>query len=1794
MPGPEVKVTVKFDNTSATKSIKDFTAESARSQKQIATDAKVGADALLKEAQAQESLSRAALSTARSSENLSRAKTIEAREINAATAATDKQTAALNRQAEAAAKAAVAAQNRQHRDEGSYIRQNRQVSEKRGQARENIANQGADNLMVGGAIVVGGLVAASIAGANFDATLVKIRNNTQMTSIQFVAMREHILLLGKQTGGSMTEMAEAFMRAQNHGFDLAESLKVVDAATKSALATGSDIGETGNVLAQTMHIFRLNADQASEAMNTLHMASLQGNTTMSELVQSFGLAEAVTSKYGLTLQDTAAVFATLTENGLNAAESGVQIRDALQHLSAASPKATAEIERLSKATGVDLVGDIDALRHGTGNLSKTMIDLSAATHGQAVEINKIIPAQRGAFGAMALSGKAADDLRKNYNELSDTMSGKLDPTTQGFTRQQKTLQAEIGRLKNTFVELSTKVGTTFVPMLDDAAKGVERGVDAFNKLDPVMQKGIVQSLAIAGFIALIGSAGIKAVTGVLALSRELKAAGLVFGGLESAAAGAAAAETATATAGAAAFATGGAWMLAVAAAVALVWTLKGAWDSVTDAQGKAARQKVLDNLDAAAAHRNDGNVDEQIKANKTSAGNILKSDDYKQVVAAIAPLKAEIASIRKGGVGAYEKEGASTSVALSEYDYALNNAKTLLASNVAAKAKYEADAKALLSDAARMAPDSQTTGVGMQIANAALARQTKDAHAFVHKCQSLARTTVEQVTHAYDGIWDRSPHASAKSNLARFQAAGLAQPYTPGMTLAPGSLLYSTTMGGDAGHVQTIGPQNQRLDQYGTDHFAEKNFQWFVPPPAGGRAVTPLSAKGGHISSFGDADNSAAKDAAAVLVEKAGLKADEAKRAFDEAKTAYERTNDVHYLVAATSIRREMLGRDISEAQATYKENNAGKDANKPKNAIEMQRKIEGYRAEAQKDIQALNDKLQGTVAERIKAGFDINIAGLSRQASAADTAVARLEKLAETSTSPTVLNALQHAYTTQANAKIAVSREQLQATLSTIPAGQTAARHAAAAAESNEELRTTVELQDKLATLTEHRAQMEQRLLDIQTQQNTAQRALLDAKLGAATTDADKERLRQQVHTNELTGLTLDLNQTLSKLSEKYQPLIAQAPKGPERAGIQAEYAGAQKKAEDAYNGAKDAANVRFGGEEVQAANAQIQQRADHLRTEAQLTDDVSVKMSKLAAAYNLIIGITPEQDDRDLLARQRDQEQHGLRREQTDQTGQTQLATGILAGSLPQINAALDTLKGLITDPQATRDEQKSSRGEYLSELTDLVRDRNLDGRAALGRVVDPDTRKTLTPGEIAAASSAARQILDTMLTQDFARIALIKNPAQRKTALDTLQHDINTDPVYQQAGVVQYGTQTIRAKMPELLRKDGAVDQFYNEFAQGAGQAGSNILRNMLNPKDRQGLFKSFWADLEGAGESALSNMLQKEMQHGAEKLFQSGFDGLFSFGSHAAAGAATSAGASAAGTAASTAASAATSVATDAASGAAAGAAGGAATGAATSAAGGAFASMSTIAPYLAAVAVLSNPQVEKAITDYISTTAKAVATVVDSIGKEAAAVIGAYGKAIAAVVGAVGKGIQSIEEGVGSLAKGVGEGIGSAASGVGKGIHSILSGITGADAMRVQTMNVAQMNHAIVLGGGAGMGGGGGLLGGIIGGIGKLLHFADGGLVPGSGYGDSVPALLTPGEMVIPRGAMNLPAPRSFTVSAPSGSLGGAAPAAPSAGGSPPHITQTVNVHNPVYNNDLDLDRANESNARLLKTAFTLG
>ena len=656
------------------------------------------------------------------------------------------------------------------------------------------------SMTLAGAGVAAGFGLAIKAASDFDATINRVANNTTMKAGEIDVMRTTILQMSKESGAALDDLADGWMHVSNFGFTAAQNMVILREAMKSAVSTGGKVGATADILAKSMHEFGLKTTDAGHAMNVMHLAAAEGNMTLEQFDSVAGPAFSAAAALGAGFTETAAAISALTRHGYDAAEAVTQVKDVFAHLMQGSKQTKDELAKLSAATGINLTQDFTAAGLKARGLYGVFLDLATATKGHADEVYKLIPAMRGGQGAMVLASTGAEDYRKILLDLNDGMSGKLDPSTQDYNRTLGTTENKSQRARAEFQQLQIKIGNDLIPAFNDAATAAGKLLDKFNAMPDGKRKAVESFVAIAGAIALVTGGLMSALKFAAELKIALAGAGWLGGGGLLGSAGAAG------LLGRLGLMSGGLGYGGVAGTAGLGGNLIGgtvlALPAIVAGYG---------------AYKIAGQQNEVY--NQEQRGNGTNTDDLALRTDRIAKLRTEMAGLT-AGTAEYKKvqhELAQEKAALSQMS--------------------GADRRG----AVGVAP---TSDAGMKIAREAYAKyQSGLSASYVHMCEGLAHDNYKAVSGAYEKILSSGgPGNSAKKTLGRFQAAGLAHPYTPGMALPPGSLLYSNSMGKGSGHVQTIGPNGQRLDQYGVNHFAESNFQFYVPPP--GAKVNGLSNSG--------------------------------------------------------------------------------------------------------------------------------------------------------------------------------------------------------------------------------------------------------------------------------------------------------------------------------------------------------------------------------------------------------------------------------------------------------------------------------------------------------------------------------------------------------------------------------------------------------------------------------------------------------------------------------------------------------------------------------------------------------------------------------------------------------------------------------------------------------------------------------------------------------------------------------------------------------------------------------------
>jgi TP901 family phage tail tape measure protein len=250
-----------------------------------------------------------------------------------------------------------------------------------------------------------GLMAAGAAiegyklGVNFDKQMKMIQTEAGASAAEVKNMRGEVLKLAPALGQTPQHLAEALYHIESIGLRGPKALLALRSAADLANISGANMEETATALGSAWLVNIKGGGDLTKIMGTLNAVAGQGNMRMQNLVDALGTGLLSAAKNAnMTLLDTGAALATLTDTGMPASSAAAQLRTALHFLY--SPT-----ERARKALGVlglsqrDLVEQIEGPNGLAGALS--MLDMALdryAGNDNAKRLNlfgHILPGGRG-------------------------------------------------------------------------------------------------------------------------------------------------------------------------------------------------------------------------------------------------------------------------------------------------------------------------------------------------------------------------------------------------------------------------------------------------------------------------------------------------------------------------------------------------------------------------------------------------------------------------------------------------------------------------------------------------------------------------------------------------------------------------------------------------------------------------------------------------------------------------------------------------------------------------------------------------------------------------------------------------------------------------------------------------------------------------------------------------------------------------------------------------------------------------------------------------------------------------------------------------------------------------------------------------------------------------------------------------------------------------------------------------------------------------------------------------------
>jgi TP901 family phage tail tape measure protein len=395
-----------------------------------------------------------------------------------------------------------------------------------------------------------GLGAVKMANT-FNTQMLKIRTEGGATSKEFKHMKSAVLDLaasGKSMGASPTSLAMGLYHLESMGLRGKQALLGLKLASQEAAISGANLEDTTTAIGGAMFVAMKGTGNMAHMMGTLNAIAGAGNMRFQDLNEALGHGLLSSAKLaGLSLQETGAALAILTDSGQHAASAGAQLATAFHFMTTPTGKATTALKNIG-ITQFQLAHDMKgpnglhtALKDLRDHLSGVGADAKAST------LNALFPGGRGRV------------LLQLYG-MQDRFPGKTAQTSSGSAQQYNThvmeqaknastrlamaharLQAGMVRLGNVLTKNLTpalisleNAGSAVLGWVIKALPGVIRLTrDGFQRMVRVGKDvvGVILGIANSGFVAWVvkaaGVVGSWVNTGLKAFSqgwRDLMAA----------------------------------------------------------------------------------------------------------------------------------------------------------------------------------------------------------------------------------------------------------------------------------------------------------------------------------------------------------------------------------------------------------------------------------------------------------------------------------------------------------------------------------------------------------------------------------------------------------------------------------------------------------------------------------------------------------------------------------------------------------------------------------------------------------------------------------------------------------------------------------------------------------------------------------------------------------------------------------------------------------------------------------------------------------------------------------------------------------------------------------------------------------------------------------------------------------------------------------------------------------------------------------------------------------------------
>lgn len=385
--------------------------------------------------------------------------------------------------------------------------------------------------------IVGAGTAITKMAVDFESSFAKVSTLLDRNIVNYDEYKQQILDASSESKIAVGEFSEAVYQSISAGVDQTKAIEFTTEAMKLAKGGFTDGAKAVDVLTTAINVYGMSAEDVTRVSDILINTQNLGKTTVDELASSIGMVLPITSQLNMSFEDTMAVMATLTKNGIGTSQAVTGLKAAmsniikptteaadaaeilgidfsaaalqseglipfLEEIKASMQSAAPDFARMSEAVcdnyiemqrleeqGKKNTDQYKQLKKCTNNMEKDMEILAQASDSTISGFATLFGSVEGLNSMMVLTSETgAKDLQNSM----DAMYNSAGSAQEAFEKMDATPAEQLKGALNELKNAGIKLGTKLIPVVTKIADKISDLVDWFNELSPAQQENILK------------------------------------------------------------------------------------------------------------------------------------------------------------------------------------------------------------------------------------------------------------------------------------------------------------------------------------------------------------------------------------------------------------------------------------------------------------------------------------------------------------------------------------------------------------------------------------------------------------------------------------------------------------------------------------------------------------------------------------------------------------------------------------------------------------------------------------------------------------------------------------------------------------------------------------------------------------------------------------------------------------------------------------------------------------------------------------------------------------------------------------------------------------------------------------------------------------------------------------------------------------------------------------------------------------------------------------------------------